>query len=41
MRASLVALLLVSPALFGEEAKKEAPEAPRRNVLIELYTSQG
>jgi len=34
MRSSLLALLLVAPALSDE-----APA--RRNVLVELYTSQG
>ena len=35
MRPTLLALLIVAPALSEEAAP------PKRNVLIELYTSQG
>jgi hypothetical protein len=35
VRAIALGLLLIAPALPDEEAK------PKRNTLIELYTSQG
>ena len=40
MRATLTALLLLAPALPGEEGDAKAVQ-PHRNILIELYTSQG
>ena len=40
MRLPLLAVLLIAPALPGEQGETKAVQ-PHRNVLIELYTSQG